>query len=268
MDAFGSGLNFSYMHLGTGTTTPAYTDTALSNFGVSISDVTAFNNGVSGASPHYGFSRLTWTSTVGGASGNWTEIGVSDGPTTGGLRSHALILDSFGSPTTFTVLPDEQFQGSYEVRFYAPTADVPASINLSGTPYTTVARALGVTYPNWWGPGLYNPQAEGIFTPNYGPFNTYTASPYDGGLAAVTAYVPLGSVVGSGISDRLGNTYTSGNFYKDSGIRYGSGVAVGTFSTISYPMAGGGFQINYSPAITKLTTEEVVTWVRVSWARR
>ena len=268
MNSLGTGLGWAAMQLGTGTTTPAFTDTALAAYGVGIASAPTSNvNGVSGTSPYYGYRRMTWLSTVGGATGNWTEIGVSSTGTTGNLRSRALIVDNLGNPTTFPVLADEQFQGTYEIRFYAPVSAVNANINLSGTSYTTTTRALRVTDANSWGPGLAGSNPDGLFRPQVGTLNSSSSSPFTGGLAAVTASVPLGTNITSGSATLVGGTYTSDTFYKECGVRYGAGAGVGNINTIQYIMQGGAFQIAYSPVIPKLTTEELITWIRTTWTR-
>ena len=267
MNSLGTGLNWSAMQLGTGTTTPAFTDTALAAYGVGITSGFTTNNGVSGTSPYYGYRWMTWLSTVGGATGNWTEIGVSSTSTTGNLRSRALIVDNMGNPTTFPVLADEQFQGTYELRYYAPVSDANANINLSSTPYTTTTRALRVTDQNHWGPSVYSSSSDGLFRPQAGTLNSSSSSPFTGGLSAVTAGVPLGTNITSGSATLVGGTYTSDTFYKECGIRYGAATGVGNINTIQYPMQGGCFQVAYSPVIPKLTTEELITWIRTTWTR-
>lgn len=265
MDALGSGTNFSRMHLGTGTATPDFTDTALTNFGVSITGPYS-QAGVSGEAPYYGWMRLTWTSAVGGATGSWTEIGISDQITTGNLRSHALILDSGGNPVAFPVLADEQFQGTYEFRVYAPTADSPESIQLSGIPYDTITRALNVNLVS--GNGRWTPS----LTATRGLFGTPSSASagsnvWSGGLVAVTSANPGGTNLG--LRTTTGTSgYTNGNYYIDSFSRWGADAGVGDIMTVRHVLDTGSFQIQYNPTITKLTTEEFIHNQRVHWARR
>lgn len=262
LNAMASGFNGRHMHLGTGTTTPSATDTALATFGVGISSFTE-QSGVSGSSPYYGWSRLTWTSTVGGATGNWTEIGVSNQATTGNLRSRALILDGGGSPTTFTVQSDEQFRGSYELRLYAPESDDTRSVNLSGTPYDVTTRAIRVTQ-GVWHPYVYDESPFFVLSSG-----TNDVAMYSGGLAAVTASNPSGSQPTSpNASSVSAATYTSDNYYRDLSARWGSGAAVGTCQTALMALRAGALQVRYDPSLTKLTTEEVIFNQRVVWARR
>ena len=254
--------SWSRMHLGTGTTTPAFSDSALATFGKNVIS----NNGSdvrsnSGSSPYYGQLARTWTSSVGGATGNWTEIGISNQNTNGNLRSRALILDGGGSPTVFPVQADEQFQGTYILRFYVPLTDAPATITMSGTPYDTVCRALNATLssgsPNTWSPlvGLISSNSQGGSI-----WRT-------GALAAITAASPAGSTINAGTMSVAASAYGAGNHYRDSSFRWGSGGS-GALRTLMAPMDGASFQIEYDPVINKLTTEEVIHNQRISWARR
>lgn len=253
---------FNYMHLGTGTTTPTFADTALGTFGVSIgtgapTSQTASNQATS---PYYVQMSMRWLSAVGGATGNWTEIGVSSQATTGGLRSHALILDGGGSPTTFTVLADEQFEGTYIFRFYVPLADAPATITLSGVSHDTVTRASQanlLSAVNAWYPTFSRPFGGG----------TNGNNGYTGGLAAITS-VPTGPVGGTNEATITNATYSTDSFYQDVAFRWGSGNAVGTLGALRLHLNACSFQIGYTPSIVKLTTQELIHNQRTSWARR
>lgn len=266
MNALGSDPEFTRMHLGTGTTPPDFTDEALTNFGVNVStNNPAETPGVSGIAPHYGWRRLTWTSAVGAAAGNWTEIGISNQNTTGNLRSHALILDQSGNPTVFPVLPDEQFQGTYEFRFYAPSSDYAESVNMSGTPYDTTTRALRVNTSTATGGWASHPLSA-----TSSPFALSTSNNasvvYSGGLAATDASSPLGSSLGNRTSVSTAG-YTSDDHYLDVSARWGSGAGVGQIRTVMMSLNNGTLQIEYDPTINKLTTEEVIFNQRVHWAR-
>lgn len=268
LNVLGSDPSFVRMHLGTGTTPPDVSDTGLANFGVNV--IAASGSRTSGAEtspPYFGWSRYQWTSAVGGATGTWTEIGISNQNTNGNLRSRALILDSGGNPTSFPVLSDEQFQGVYEFRLYAPASDNTESITLSGTSYDATTRPLRVTLAEGvggWAPLVW--KTSSLFIPSTA---SNGASPYTGGLAAVTAVSPLGSALGNRTSVSA-STYGSGNHYLDVGARWGSGDGVGTVRTVlmSTHNGGGRYQIEYDPTFSKLTTEEFIHNQRISWARR
>lgn len=268
LDAVGSGLAWSRMHLGTGTTPPSFTDTALTTFGVNVSPSNpSVTQGYAPSSPYYGMCLYTWTSAVGGATGNWTEIGVSNQNTTGNLWSHALILDNTSSPTVFTVQADEQFQGSYELRLYAPSSDILTSITLGTNTYDTITRALRVTN-NAWAPSWQNAStAYGRFYPRVG-IPTSNTGFYSGGIAAVTEAAPAGTGLASTSGTNAASSYSSGSYTRDTSLSMGSGQAVGSWRTIAWRMATAELQVQLDPALTKLTTEEVIFNMRMAWARR
>lgn len=256
LDNLGVTPVLSRMHLGTGTTTPAFTDTALATFGVNVQNAGGTDaTGNSGSSPYYGWLRRTWISAVGGATGNWTEIGVSNQNTTGNLRSRALILDGGGSPTVFPVLADEQFEGTYELRFYVPLSDSVDAITLSGTPYDVTTRAASASGTVW---------IPKTVRPPFAAFGAVTA--YTGALGAITAANPGGASLGNA-SSFSGGTYTNGNYYLDSTARWGSGSGVGTVRSLMMGFECARLQMEYNPTFAKLTTEEFIHNQRVIWAR-
>lgn len=258
----GTNCNFNQMHLGTGTATPLETDTTLTNFGVNVVNTgPSVTSGAVGSPGFYGWTRLSWTGPVGGATGNWTEIGVSNQNTNGGLRSKALIVDSGGNPTTFTVLSDEQFQGYYELRMYAPAAaDDVRTIDISGVPYTVTTRACNA---GSWGSLKIN---EG--TSNLGVLESNIR--YTGGLGAVTASPSGARVDGQYPAWSRPAAYVTGDFYRDNRLTLSPSQWVGTWQSLAN-IAGSAthpFQINYNPAITKTNLETIILNQRISWARR
>lgn len=269
LNAIGQEAKFNRMHLGTGTSIPDVTDTSLANFGVNVQSGSPSQNeyGVEAGPPRYGWTRLTWTSTAGGATGTWTEIGISDQNTNGNLRSRALILDGGGNPTSFPVLSDEQFQGTYEMRTYLPASDAQEAVAMSGTPYDTTTRAVrgnasSLSTSAGWNP--YLTSSSSIFRPVSSSGTSQDV--WNGGLGAITDANPLGTRVAGNASIST-EAYGSGNYYLDFGMRFGSGSS-GSFRTFMFLSASGCFQTEYDPPITKLTTEEVIHNLRISWARR
>lgn len=269
LDSLGAATcSFSRMHLGTGTTAPAVTDTALGTFGVNVqaSNPTTVD-GNSGSPDYYVWCRGTWTSTVGGATGTWTEIGISNQNTNGNLRSHALILDGGGSPTSFPVFADEQFQGTYELRIYFDNTDDARSVNISASSFTATTRRLRATEP---GSNILSGSNRNPFFFGTGNFHSW----YSGGLAATTASTPTGSISSSGTSSVTVGSYSNGTYQLDTAFRWGSGVAVSSsLRTVALRSQGdigaycGSVQVEYNPVIKKLTTEELILNQRRTWAR-
>lgn len=266
MDALGTAPSFSRMHLGTGTAAPQDTDTTLGNFGVAVGISGSVTGGAQGSAPYFGWTQIVWTSDVGGATGAWTEIGISNQGTDGNLRSRALILDQGGQPTAFPVLADEQFQGSYMFRVYVPTADESRAITMSGDSYDAVTRALSASTANIFSGGWQPSINTGVPLFGHNPGAQSSANAYTGGLSAITSANPLGSSLGAGTMSTA--TYSAGTHYLDIAQRFGSGQAVGAIRTVKTMCQCGSFQTEYDPVINKLTTEEVIHNQRVSWARR
>lgn len=267
MDAIGNGGLWSSMHLGTGTTPPAVTDTGLANFGVAITNTPTSDSGASPTPPYYGYRRMTWTSSVGGATGVWTEIGISSGSANGNLRSRELIRDNLGNPTSFPVQSDEQFEGTYELRMYVPESDVVADISLSGVTYTTTTRPLRAT-GGIWAPNLTFVPGSGHFGFVTGPMQTNTCAAMNGDLAAVTDTTPSGTVVGGGNTTGITSAYVPGSYQRDYGIRFGAGVAVGSINVLRLICTTTAWQVKYHTPVNKLTTEEFIHNQRFSWVRR
>ncbi|MGH8037090.1 MAG: hypothetical protein ACREPD_05045 [Stenotrophomonas sp.] len=130
--------------VGSGSTTPAFTDTALVAMVASSSTEQAHLVGFSSSAPYYGWRRLTVRFATGVAAGNLSEVGMFGGSL---MYSRALIVDGGGSPTTITVLSDEILDVTYEVRSYVPTAD--AVFTVGG--YTFTVRAAGAGSVAWCG---------------------------------------------------------------------------------------------------------------------
>lgn len=270
LDALGVNCSFSRMHLGTGNTPPNVLDTGLANFGVAITTNPSSTTGLVATPPYYGWQRLVWTSSVGGATGVWTEIGISNQNTNGNLRSRALILDGGGNPTSFPVLADEQFIGTYEFRFYPMDTDTPASIDLSGTPYDTVTRASAVITAGNVGQPVPNVSNSNTNSMMWGlsPSNI-SGSAFTGGLAVVTAVSPSGSFANNTSDSATLGSYTSGNYYRDHSCRFsGSRANNGAIRTFTVRPNTGGVQVEYDPTVAKTSSEELIINQRFYWARR
>lgn len=267
MDSLGSAPAFARMHLGTGSATPLVTDTSLDNFGTSVvNSAASLSDGVVNEPPYYVWRRMTWTSAVGGATGTWTEIGVSNQNTNGNLRSRALILDNNQQPTSFPVLADEQFEGTYEFRLYAPASDSFAAVSIGGASYDTVTRAAHVTSSTFWRLNeITSTNANrSLFMGSIVAAGDQAA--YAGDIAAVTS-APSDSPLGSRTSQGT-YAYGGGNHYIDTFARWGPGAGVGSIKSLFWRFASGALQIQLDPVLVKLATEEFIHNQRISWARR
>ena len=269
MNALGSGFGIDYLQLGTGTTPPNFTDASLGNYGGAIhsggGSVSTIAPVVSGSSPYYIQSGRRYTSAVGGATGNWTELGVSNQLASGGLRSKALIVDNVGNPTVFTVQSDEQAQIDFFMRLYMPETDSPATVTISGTSYDTITRAIGVTQAaqyggvGWWVDLLNATLAMGS--------SRSSTMAYTGDLGAITATSLTGPLPNS-IPAVTTASYTAGSHLSEASFALGSGKGVGNIRTLHLNGNSTSFQVRLNPVLNKLTNWLFIHNQRISWARR
>lgn len=262
MAATGSGLGsnpLSYCQVGSGSTPPAVTDTALVARIANNNSILTTSNGVASSAPYYGWKRFTYRFNEGVAAGNISEVGISQS-TTGNLFSRALILDE-GSPTTLVVLPDETLDVTYELRLYPPSADAAGSVTLDSIVYNFTLRASRATTATNW--------ADGIGT----------------GIAGLTAITyPAASVLGAVTGQPTGTpttpvspvfaAYTSGNYYRDFTATWGltQGNATGGIGCVEIvesvgSVSPGAFQMQFTPVIPKDGTRIMTLTFRYSIAR-
>lgn len=255
--------------VGTGNTTPAFTDIALASPLAGTTTIQANVSGVQGAAPYFGWCRRTWRFGTGAAAGNVAEVSVWNALTGGTMFSRALILNA-GSPTTITVLSDEQLDVIYEFRIYAATADVAwGPVTISGVSYSGNTRHSNVTvgaYGGNWEPGFAGTPQAGVII-NTGAGNNYCYAYATQTLGAVTGQ-PTGSVYA--MSSVTASAYVNGNYYRDHALFWdlnngNTGTGIGSFRILTN---FGAFQASVTPVFAKDATKKLTLNVRVSWSRR
>jgi hypothetical protein len=261
LDRIGSGSPYlDYIHLGTGSTSPTFADTALTTFLASSSTAAPTLDNVSTtavSSPYYVQYTMNKRFAAGIATGNLTEVGVSWSSTTGSLFSHALILDGGGNPTTITKLADEVLDVLYTFRVYAPLADVSATVG----GYSTVLRAAQVTTANVYPLNGWHAQSFGVTSNGYTGLGTYSTQT----LGAITSY-PSGTASSSTSSL---DTYVNGTYTRTGTFSCGltEGNSAGGIGSIGFKAGFGTFQCSFTPVIPKDSTKVLtITW-SISWGR-
>ena len=246
----------SYCQVGSGSTAPANTDTAL------VSKI-AHTNTWSGAvhshttsSPYYAYWRGKYLFAAGAATGNIAEVGVGTS-TSGGLFSRALIT-SGGTPTTITVLSDETLDVTYELRHYIPETDVTGSITLDSVSYNYTIRAARAGIHRDSG-GWFVSESE---VAKAQPF-TYA---YTGSIGAITS-VPSGTYI-SGTTPS-NTAYSNGTYYQDATFSWSTsyGNLSGGIGAVLFVIGGSVFQIGFSSPIPKDATNALSLTFRLAWAR-
>lgn len=283
--------------VGSGSTAPNFTDTALaSRVGSSVNRFST----TSGRDYTDPLNRFMWRRRVyrfvpGTATGNITEVGVcfgdNDSATTGGalsptapLFSRALILDGGGSPVTITVAADETLDVTYEERVYIPdNVDVTGVLTFDGVSTNWTLRNCEVND----NPGSANTGGWALSVNDLGFTFEHRQSSgfgenqaYVGASSAIVAETgePTGTERGLGGGTEGSVTtavYVSGNFYVD--ITHSWGLAAAGAGTINDPNGVGAarfvtdldcsFQVGFSPRIAK-TADKILSYtLRLSWAR-
>lgn len=290
LNAIGSeGCN--YIFVGTGTAAPTATDTQLGNFLKETSSYAPSGswNGriLRGGAPDYWVQGAgTWRFAQGVAQGTLTEIGFGYlAPAGGGQTiedrhrcfSKALIVDGNGSPNPITVLLDEYLDVTYSTRFYPHVGpDITQVLNLSGSSYIMVSRAIGIesnsdTFTN--PTGLQQISGAGAAT-----FYTGTAAGTPPTLASVTD-LTLGTPGAAGGVTPSANAYVPGSYEISSVISAGL-----TQANLTYGLRGAiircvavsslrgaaamSFQTTITPAIPKDNTKVLQFGVKYGWARK
>ena len=144
-DPFGNSWVLQGAYVGTGNTAPAYTDTVLTSWLASTNGGGSSRSPMSswvyvaaaGGAPPYWTSTGTWTFPAGTATGTLAEVGIGGFLSSSPgyiLQSHALIVDSMGTPTTITVLSTEELTLTYTLNLYWDVTTQTGSINISGVP--------------------------------------------------------------------------------------------------------------------------------------
>ena len=256
LDRMGANADYlSWCQVGSGSTAPVATQTALVNRIAGTDTIQASTTGAQASAPYYGWYRQTFRFAQGVAAGNLSEVGVG-WATSGSLFSRALILDGGGSPTTITVLSDEVLDVTYELRRYPGTVDLTGTVVLDGVTHNWVSRAAGVTNQGSWG-------GAGAMALDY-------ARSFNGDIGAVTAFNP------SGTSDFISTTplaYSSGSYTRAATVSAGlndSNLSGGIRSIVigADAAAAGSYQIQFDPAIPKNNTKVLTLTIQHTWARR
>jgi len=202
--------------------------------------------------------------------GNISEVGVGWG-TSSGLFSRSLVKDSNGNPVTITVLSNEILDVTYELRIYPNETDLYGSFTLNGIDYSYISRPAFVTQNQndgtaiGWGIYRTAGTAETTVAPSQSALKENQLIAYDGPIGSITSGPSGNSSISSSHSVP---SYISGSHYADISITWGVGSAV--FATgiksIIYVQGSGTYQIEFTPAIPKLTNDVLSITFRHSWS--
>jgi len=258
LERMGSSTTFlTHCRVGTGSTPPSPLDSGLVSQLASTATVTANVYGAQSTSPYFGWRRKTFRFGQGAAAGNISEVGVGwDAGTL--LYSRALILDSYGAPTTISVGIDETLDVTYELRTQPDIVDSTGVVMLAGVPYEWKARPAYVTNQDQWSVSTSGSTVQPVSSRAYtGVIGPVTGGPSGTNAALAVSRAPysansLKSVITISASLAQGNL--------PGGIK--------SIQVIGGTNSLGSYQIEFTPAIPKDDTKVLTLTYKVSWARQ
>lgn len=241
--------------VGTGNTTPTFSDVNLANQIASTTSSSTSSVGRSTSSPYYAYITKVYTFAQGSVSGNISEVGVGWG-VSNSLFSRSLIRDGEGNPTTITVLSSEILRVTYQLRYYAPLVDVTGVVTINSIDYTWTARAAEVVSSSDW---TAADRAESFTFANVN-------NVYDGYIGSITG-APSGSS-NSTIPLSVGS-YSNGSFSLNYTLTIG--IDKGNFAAgvgaVLFTSGCSRFQIGFSPKIPKTSNDTLSIAFTHGWGR-
>lgn len=255
--------------IGTGTSEPNVTQTALDSFLVSTTSYASTESGIQVTElPRYYYSKVYWKFNPGQVTQPITEVGLGWNST--GLWNRTLIKDILGNPTSFTVNADEYLEVVSEVRVYP-------------SEYTTTLNV-----EDGEGNILSTHDITVLFRYNSGPYGATWAcyqlgfGRSDGSLAFSLSSNALDTTVsglGSGQTSRenINNSLTrSGNSIKVNKQYSGSernmnhrSLYLGLYGLLTSPSSTPeiGYKIGIEPPIEKTSADMLIYNFTLSWDR-
>jgi hypothetical protein len=272
-----NGVNFTQLHVGTGSTAPDPGDTALTSRLTSIG--VSYTATVSYTAPRYRKTTCVATFGVGQAAGNVAELGIGGAVSAAHLFSRALIKDEFGVPQVITTLADEQLRITYSLYEHWMDTQADTVIDVNGTLHTFSVLpyylgGTGAVSTSWYLPGsILMPSTKVDRAGSYPQGHTVKEYPFS--FIGVTS-IHTGNSLGVGISNIV-RTSSPGNYSLEwdqtFGLSHGAGFTngVGGFTFSTFDGAAGSFsyffQVKIEPAIPKDDTMYFSARARVTWDR-
>lgn len=259
----GSSAVISHVQVGTGSTAPANTDSALANYLAGTNRSYSYSASYGGNPTYHTEATHYWEFNQGAAAGNLSEIGVG-WAASGSLFSRALIVDGGGSPTTITVTAIEFLAVTYKLRMYPPTADVTGTITLDGDDYDYIIR------PSLAGGVAWAAHGQQAYAASSG---AYAELVYTGDIGAMTSS-PAGSA--ASISSASVAAYSGGSYKRS--LTYSASIGQGNLSggirSLAFSLYTNGglsqmkWQCQFDPKIPKDNTKTLSLTYDVSWSRK
>lgn len=258
--------------VGTGSTTPSFSDVQLANYRAAAGGTGSTGGGsgfpqpnasgyvaASPPTPAYWYARYIYQFGTGAAAGNLTEVGVYPGGASASadLFSRALILDDSGNPTAITVLSDEILTVTWELRWYLDTTDHSFTFNMNGSPITGTYR-------------LWNGSSQKANTESVNG-SAGAIAVYSGDIVPALSGTPTGSLGSAGLPtfvQFVNDLSNSGTCYYDIKGTMPTTTGTGTIKSFTYTQHMWSYQFgNLSTPIIKTAGQQMQVNFRGSWGR-
>lgn len=244
----------SSCHLGAGNAAPAFSDTALQ---IPIKNVSRQSNSTTiDQDNRYWVDHSVFFFAAPGVNQNFSEIGVSSSGGNAGLVSRALILDTFGNPTTLTQLADEDLVVTYRLKLKQPVGDFIGEA--SGIGYTIRAAYVNVTSlssNNTW--------------LNMRPFRVLPVSNNlrvsTGTIGSITGGISPQSSVGSPTTQD--DPYVLGSYHRTGSVVIAGNQGNMAISAIQWQFGPTCWQAQFDTPIEKTSPRTLRFNLGLSWSR-
>lgn len=241
------GNSMDYAGVGTDSTAPATSDTALGAEISPAADNRTNNNGsISDVATYVGASNYwknvrTFLFTEAQANGNLTEIGIFDAVTAGILWCRQLLKDGTGTPTTIVKTSSDQLRVTYEYRFYWDPTDFTSTFDVSGNTVDYIIRPQQVdeATSGSWGVGLTALNPTTICGPT-GAASNGTAQAYESNALGAVTDAKTGS--GTSASSQTLEAYVADDFFREATATWEPGIA-------NFATGIGGLTIGYGGSL-------------------
>jgi len=249
--AFTQASPYTGCYLGTGTATPAVTDTTLTSPSGVGGQIGGDLNIIVTGPPYQRRTTRTYRFNVGSLNGNYTEVAV--GIANNNLFSRALIVDGGGTPTTLAVASTEQLDVAYTLCDQVNTGDTAFNVVISSVNYTGFFRRFNAANATTIIPSSFGLVGATAYTGTLNAFNSGT--------------VPTGSLGNATTASNL--TYVTGNYYRDTNISWNTTSGNGAIKSIIFNTVNTAhsFGMQFDGTVTKTNLQSLTLLMRLAFAR-
>lgn len=246
-----------YGQVGSSSTTPVFTDTQLgSRIAGSDSGAFSFERFRIESGLRYAVHTKVFTFLNGAAAGNIAEVGVSNNLLGTQLSSRALVLDSGGTPTTITVLADEDLVVVWEFWVKQPAVDFSSAA--SGKTINIRAAMVDATS----GDGAWN-GAGG--SPFFFLSASYSNRAYTGSIGALTSRPSGTSYLATSV---VNNSYVADSYTRTGRLTWDTTTANAAIKSFAWIHGISSWQCELDSALpVKTNTQTLRLDVSVTWSR-